>query len=377
MSSPRVFVCAGAGGVGKTTTSAALATLLARQNHKTLLVTVDPARRLAQALGVAVDGSVRPVSSPGLPEHMLFALMPDPKQSTELLIELLFRKSPEALVRFNQNRIYQALQHAMAGIHDLTSLMLIASAAEEQDYEFIVVDTAPSRFGLDFLTYPGRLAQLFEGRAIGWLGTLTDRSRRRDSEPPKAASKSERGFVAWGKKRFEAALSKILDPTTLYDLTSLFGELSLVRNRFAELARAAEQLLLGPNAKFLVVAAPSGAAEADARFVAERLRSLGLRDVPLHAHAILLNRAERRLPNWLPTLMDRADASEPMQHALRELRLELDARRRAADGIERRLEGDYPDTTILRLPTIERRDPTMIVDALAEELAPQLPKLLS
>ena len=305
--------------------------------------------------------------------------MPEPQHSTEVLVGMLFRDVPEAGQRFRENRIYRALQHSMAGIHDLTSLMLIAAALEDRAYRYVVVDTAPSRYGLDFLTYPGRLAQLFEGRAIGFLGTLSGRSRRRESEfPPPIGERppEARGFFAWGKKRLESALSKVLDPDTFYDLTNLFFELAAIRRRFSTLARSAERLLLGNHTQFLTVATPSFGSEADARFIARRLASIHPRSEALGPRAFLLNRSDVGLPDWFQRLDTHHDVSEPMRHTLRDLRGELDARRRAADSIEQRLAADFPHTQIVRLPTIEERDPAAIVQALSNCLAPQLETLL-
>jgi anion-transporting ArsA/GET3 family ATPase len=366
--SPKVFVCAGGGGVGKTTTSAALALALARRQARTLIVTVDPARRLANAMGVAIDPDVHAVHVEGEPQGTLFALMPEPRQSTHTFVELLFEGEPEAYERILDNRIYATLGDALAGIHELVSLMLVARAVEEAKYDYLVIDTAPSRYALDFIRYPGRLADLFEGRAVGWFGNLAQRARAQQAgeEPPT----DERGLLAWGKKRVESAITRILDPRTVLDVTSLFAELALVRHRFAGLARASEELLLGRDARYLIVAAPSGAARADVRFIAKKLDDLEHRPA-----AVLLNRADPTLPDWLATLRAQSGLTLPLEQALGILAAEHDSRRTAGDEMERVFRSELRSNTILRLPTIETRDPTKVVRTLADELAPHLDSL--
>jgi len=366
-SDPRVLVCAGGGGVGKTTAAAALALGLARRGGVTLVVTVDPARRLAQAMGVEVDAEVHLAHIEGT-EKRLYALMPEPRVSTRTFVEVLFHDEPEALERMLENRVYRTLGDALAGIHELVSLMLVARAVEEGAYDYLVVDTAPSRYALDFVSYPGRLAQLLEGRAVGWFGGLAQRAASQAGEP--GPPEDERGLVAWGKKRVESALTRILDPRTIRDLAGLFGELSLVRGRFADLARASERLLLGPDARYVLVAAPSGSAEADARYIAGKLDRLKQKP-----SALLLNRADEATPEWIRALRSAEGGTLPVSRALDRIEEELAARRRAGDTVERSLGRAMPGARTLRLPTVEARDPSHVVRALADCLEPRLDEL--
>ncbi|MEJ7734507.1 MAG: ArsA-related P-loop ATPase [Polyangiaceae bacterium] len=263
---PEVIVCAGGGGVGKTTFSAALALSLARAGKRTLVVTVDPARRLADALGIAIGTEACSVDvEPGL-EGRLHALMPEPESAVRLCLDYVFEGEPEARARVLDNSLYRALEDAIAGVHELLSVVLVARAAELLDVDRVVVDTAPSRHALDFVTYPGRLATLLEGRAMGWLARLTARG----DEAPASA----RGLIAWGKRRVEKALGRVLGPHVLHDLASIFSDLSVVRHRFSAVTRQAEALLLGPSTRFVLVAAPTGSAAADAEYLAQRIEHL-------------------------------------------------------------------------------------------------------
>ncbi|MEC7521072.1 MAG: ArsA-related P-loop ATPase [Myxococcota bacterium] len=360
---PKTVVCAGGGGVGKTTTSAALGLALARQGHRTLVVTVDPARRLASAMGVDVDAAVHEAHvEPGV-EGKLFALMPEPRRSTRTFIELLFEEEPEAKARMLKNRIYLLLADAAAGMHEIVSLMLVAKAIEERTFDYLVVDTAPSRQGLDFVSYPGRLATLYEGRAVTWLGQLAGTGEAEEES-------DGGGLLAAGKKKVEQLFGRLVNPQTLRDLAGLFAELALVKDRFARLARVSEHLLLGPSTRYLVVAAPSGSAAADARFLGRKLKRLGQRPT-----ALVLNRADAGTPDWLAQL-DGAQALPPeLSQALEAVHAELHTRQRQGDALAETLQKDMPGTPTVRLPTLEARDPSRIVRSLADRLAAHLPLL--
>ncbi len=360
MSSPTTIVCAGGGGVGKTTTSAALALALARRGQRTLVVTVDPARRLASAMGVAVDADVHEARvEPGV-EGLLYALMPEPRRSTRTFIDLLFEEEPEAKARMLKNRVYLLLADAAAGMHEVVSLMLVAKAIEEHELDYLIIDTAPSRQGLDFVSYPGRLATLYEGRAVTWLGTL---ARTNAPDEDDDVVEESGGLMAAGRKRVEQLFGKLVNPRTLRDLAGLFAELALVKDRFARLARMSEHLLLGPQTRYLLVAAPSGLAAADARFLARRLKRLGQRPT-----ALVLNRADEGTPAWLAEL-DRAEGLPPeLASALAAVHAELHTRQRSGDLLAESLGRDLPGTAAVRLPTLEAREPSRIVRELADLL---------
>jgi len=362
----QTIVCAGGGGVGKTTTSAALGLALARQGKRTLVVTVDPARRLASAMGVEVGESVHEARvEPGV-EGALFALMPEPRRSTRTFIDLLFAGEPEAKARMLRNRVYLLLADAAAGMHEVVSLMLVAKAIEERELEYLVIDTAPSRQGLDFVAYPGRLATLYEGRAVTWLGNL---ARRGNDDEDGEVRDASGGLLAAGRKRIEALFGKLLDRQTLHDLAGLFAELALVKDRFARLARVSEHLLVGPRTRYLLVAAPTGSASADVHFLARRLKRLGQRPT-----AFVLNRADERTPAWVGDL-----AGSPMppelSAALEAVEAEFATRVRAGNHLALGFEADFPRVPSVRLPTLEARDPSRIVRQLADLLGAHLPLL--
>ena len=364
------IVCAGGGGVGKTTTSAALALALARRQAPTLVVTVDPARRLAQAMGVEIGDTPTQVVMDGEPSGSLWALMPEPRASTTAFVHLLFRDEPAALARVLGNPIYDSLADAMAGVHELVSLILIVDAIAARDYSYLVLDTAPSRHAVDFVSYPGRLTSLLESRALGWFGTLAQRADVAFGESPSSPGDKRtrgRGLLDWGKRRVEGTIAKVLNPTLIGDFTQLFADLNLVRHRFARLARDAESLLLGERAHYALVGVPTRAAQDDVLYLGQRLEHLGS-----EPGVVVLNRADHAGPDWLSALHDDHPMTPRLRETVGKILRERHRRSLTARDMADALAGELHGVPQIRLPTIEARDPAAVVRALADELEPHL-----
>lgn len=356
-----VFVCAGGGGVGKTTVAAALALALAWQGKNTLVVTVDPARRLADAMETPIGSSPKRVPLPASVKGELYALMPDPREAMRTFVEHLFRDELSAMQRLFENRIYTAMADAAAGVHELVSVMLVVRAVEELPLDCVVVDTAPSRYALDLVLYPGRLAALLEGRAVAWFGSLAQRTTSEDDGQGSGGMGSD--VLNWGRKRVENAMGRVLSARAITDVANLFLELARVRERFARLARQAEELLLGETTKFVLVAAPTGAAAADLTYLARKLRKL-----QREATAVILNRADLAAPAWVAEVGNHAGATPALIDAIRQLEEERSARTRAADVMAADIRRRLPLVRQLRLPTVAAEHPAAIVSALAEHL---------
>ena len=160
----RIVVCAGAGGVGKTTTAAAIAMEMAERGLKVVVVTIDPAKRLADSLGLEELGN-EPRRVDGPFEGELWALMLDSKRTFDALIE---RLAPDEATRDEvlSNRIYQQLSSAVAGSQEFTAIAKLYELDQEGGYDLLVLDTPPSRNALDFLDAPKRLTGFFQGRAL-------------------------------------------------------------------------------------------------------------------------------------------------------------------------------------------------------------------
>jgi anion-transporting ArsA/GET3 family ATPase len=168
----RVCVCGGSGGVGKTTTSAAIALGMAAAGAKVAVVTIDPAKRLANALGLAeLENEPRRVEARRLArsglkiEGELWAMMLDPKRTFDELIDRI-APSPERAVEIKANRVYRELSTAVSGSQEFTAVAKLYELDQEGDFDMLVLDTPPSRNALDFLDAPGRLTSFLEGRAM-------------------------------------------------------------------------------------------------------------------------------------------------------------------------------------------------------------------
>jgi len=364
----RLTVCVGGGGVGKTTTSAALALSLARQRRKTLVITVDPARRLADALGTEVGRMAQRVSICPRGDDFLYARMPDTRMSLDDFVEWLFL-DPAQRDRVRNNPAYLELGDSLAGVHELITIGLLQTEIDSGAWDDVVLDTAPSRHALAFLTYPTRLLGLLEARALAWLAALAT-----TADPSKADIKPRTGLFEWGRSKAEAIVGKLVGLDGLRNLSALFADMVSVRERWADLARRTNTMLRHPDTRYLIISAPTGGALADAGFLVTHLQKQGLRP-----SAIVLNRAESDPPACETRVLRALDdgtlvLQDHLQSALRSTLIAMhdehasrsEAARRAIEGLHRIAP---PDTRVIRLPFVHRSEPRAIVLALADAWA--------
>ena len=263
----RVVVVAGSGGVGKTTTSAAIALGLAARGRRVAVVTIDPAQRLAQALGLEELGNEpRRVDPARLGGHglavsgELWAMMLDPKRTFD---DLIARLAPDARTRDDvlANRIYQELSGAVAGSQEFTAIAKLYELDREGDFDVLVLDTPPSRNTLDFLDAPDRLTGFFEGRALKVLLAPTGLAAR---------------VVGRGGSVMFGVLRRVTGVDVLADLSGFFRALGGLIEGFRERAAGIKRLLADPATTFLVVASPEREPVEEAIFFHARLREAGL-----------------------------------------------------------------------------------------------------
>ena len=229
------MVCAGAGGVGKTTTAAAIAMGMAERGLKVAVVTIDPARRLADSLGLEeLDNEPRLVDGPF--EGELWAMMLDSKRTFDALIE---RLAPDEATRDEvlSNRIYQQLSNAVAGSQEFTAIAKLYELDQDGDYDLLVLDTPPSRNALDFLDAPSRLSGFFQGRAIKMFLRPT-------------------GLLGRGTGMVFGLLERLTGVDMLHDLSVFFRALGGMIDGFTERARRVGALLEDPATTFVIVTAP-------------------------------------------------------------------------------------------------------------------------
>ncbi|TYL54878.1 ArsA family ATPase [Nocardioides sp. BGMRC 2183] len=257
----QIVVCCGSGGVGKTTTSAALALRAAEQGRKVVVLTIDPARRLAQSMGIAeLDNTPRPVADvDGTAGGSLDAMMLDMKRTFDEVV--LSQASPEKAEQILANPFYIALSSSFAGTQEYMAMEKLGQIHREHvqgsgDYDLIIVDTPPSRSALDFLDAPERLSSFLDGRFVRLM---------------LAPAKGPARLMTAGFSLITNALTKILGAQFLKDLQTFVAALDTVFGGFRQRAQKTYSLLQADGTAFLVVAAPEPDALREAAYFVERL----------------------------------------------------------------------------------------------------------
>jgi anion-transporting ArsA/GET3 family ATPase len=275
-----IIVCCGSGGVGKTTTSAALALRAAERGRKVVVLTIDPAKRLAQSMGIEqLDNTPRPVT--GLRTNAkgnrkgggLDAMMLDMKRTFDEVVES--QATPEKARQILDNPFYIALSSSFAGTQEYMAMeklgQIHADARREGTYDLIVVDTPPSRSALDFLDAPERLSSFLDGRFIRLLLT-----------PAKGPAR----VMTAGLGLITGALNKVLGAQVLRDMQTFVAAFDTLFGGFRQRAQKTFELLQADGTAFLVVAAPEPDALREAAYFVERLAD---DDMPLAG--LVVNRA--------------------------------------------------------------------------------------
>ena len=256
-----VIVCTGSGGVGKTTSAAALALAAAAQGRRTIVLTIDPAKRLAQSLGLsALDNSPRPVKG----VDGLEAMMLDMKRTFDEVIERHASDAQRAS-RIKGNRFYQQLSNSLAGTQEYMAMEKLYDLHNSGVYDCIVIDTPPTRNALDFLDAPKRLTDFLEGRFL-----------RMFLAPGLAAGKIATRAAGFGAGLFMRAAGRLTGQAVLGDLAEFFQSFEGMYEGFKQRAQDVYRLLQSPGSAFVVVASPEGPALREARFFLQRLAQDGM-----------------------------------------------------------------------------------------------------
>lgn len=277
----RIIVCCGAGGVGKTTIAASLGLRAAEAGRRVVVLTIDPARRLAQSLGLSeLDNTPRPVSGFDTKAGgTLDAMMLDMKRTFDEVVEA--HATPEKAQQILANPFYQAVSSSFAGTQEYMAMeklgQLRARAASEDTWDLIVVDTPPSRSALDFLDAPKRLGSFLDGRFIRLL-----------MAPAKAGGRAYLKVFSSGVTMATSVMSKILGGQVLQDVQTFVAALDTMFGGFRERADKTYALLKNPETAFVVVAAPERDALREASYFIDRLDQEGM---PLAG--VVVNRIQR------------------------------------------------------------------------------------
>ena len=279
VSGHRVVVSAGSGGVGKTTVAASLALWGSLGGRRTVVLTIDPARRLATSLGLETLGSV-PHEIPaqlfrdqGLtPTGSLSAMMLDQKGAWDALVE---RHAPaEARTRILENPFYQHLSQTFAGSQEYMAIEQLCLLAESGDYDLIVVDTPPTRHALDFLEAPQRLGDFLDKSVVKWFV-------RPYFNAGWSALRAVNRSVGFLMRRIEQATGI----SALAEISDFFTSMSGLFENFQARIEKAYEVLRGPQTAFVLVSSPEEQVLGDAEYLSTKMAALRM---PLKG--VVLNR---------------------------------------------------------------------------------------
>ncbi|MGZ8749244.1 MAG: ArsA family ATPase [Pseudonocardia sp.] len=358
----RIVVCCGSGGVGKTTTSAALAVRAADRGRRVAVLTIDPARRLAQALGLAELGN-EPGRVAGVPEARtvldarsaeaprdvldarsgepprgeLHAMMLDMRRTFDEMVQT--HTTPDRADKILANPFYQTISTSFSGTQEYMAMEKLGQLAATGKWDLIVVDTPPSRSALDFLDAPQRMSTFLDGRMIRLL-----------SSPARMGGRSLRKVLGAGFSLFTRAVSTILGGQLLADASAFVQAFDTMFGGFRERATATYALLRSPGTAFVVIASPEPDALREAAYFVDRLRT---EDMPLAG--LVLNRTHPVLaPLSATRARDVADELNGTPLAAAVLRLHADRVDRAAreDRLLARFSRAHPAVAVTRVPAV-------------------------
>ncbi|MEU7633532.1 ArsA family ATPase [Nocardia sp. NPDC049220] len=338
--SARVVVCCGSGGVGKTTTAAAIALRAAEQGRKVVVLTIDPARRLAQSLGVAeLDNSPQRVTLGPEAKGELHAMMLNMRRTFDDMV--LEHTSAEKAEQIFANPFYQTVASSFGGTQEYMAMEKLGQLAHRGEWDLIVVDTPPSRNALDFLDAPKRLNNFLNGRMIRVI-----------MAPGRGVTRLVTGAMSLAVR----AVSTIVGGQMLKDASNFLQSLDSLFGGFQDRADRTFAMLSKPGTHFLVVAAAEPDALREASFFVDRLSSDGM---PLAG--LVLNRTHPALSS-LPadhalTAADQLVESDPLSAAV----LRVHAHRMATDRREQHL--------LHRFTSAHPRVPIVTVTALPFEVS--------
>jgi TRC40/GET3/ArsA family transport-energizing ATPase len=325
-----ICVCAGAGGVGKTTTSAAIAVGMARRGLKVAVLTIDPARRLADSLGLPEIGNEErriELDAPG----ELWAMMLDAKTTFD---EIVAKHAPDASTReaVLSNRIYKELSTAVAGSQEYMAMEKLHELHEEGRYDLLVLDTPPTRNALDFLDAPDRLSRFIDSRSLQFF---------------LAPSRTGLKIFSRGTGMLFSILKRVTGVDLLKDLSDFFASFGDMAQGFRERAKAVKELLADDRTTFVLVTSPAHEAIEEAKFFRDRLEEAGM---PFGA--VIVNRMHVEEPgedesdlaeSLGPELAEKVAANFEDFHALAV---------RDRENVER-LTGDMGDRPLIIVPYLD------------------------
>jgi anion-transporting ArsA/GET3 family ATPase len=349
----RIIVCCGSGGVGKTTIAAAIGLRAAERGRHVVVLTVDPARRLAQSMGLtSLDNTPRPVTGVRLgrsghpdgaePPGSMHAMMLDMKRTFDEIVES--HADPDRAAQILANPFYESLSSSFAGTQEYMAMEKLGQLRRADEWDLIVVDTPPSRSALDFLDAPQRLGRFLDGRLLRLLVA-----------PAKLGGRSGLRILNAGFSMVTGVITKIIGSQLLRDVQTFISAMDTMFGGFRERAEYTYRLLRAPGTAFLVIATPEPDALREASYFVERLE---LDEMPLAG--LILNRVHRSPAARLSAARSLAAAetlqgledTESMALGIAALRLHAERMRQAESErkLARRFTAAHPLVPVAQIP---------------------------
>jgi anion-transporting ArsA/GET3 family ATPase len=349
VASHRIVVCLGSGGVGKTTTSAAIALRAAMEGRRVLCLTIDPAKRLANSLGLSeLSGEEQAIdpalfAESGLPcKGSLSAMMLDMKHTFDELVER-YATTPAQKQRILDNRIYQYVSTSLAGTQEYMAMEKLHAVRSDQRFDLIVLDTPPTTNALDFLEAPQRLVGAIDSPVMRWF-------------VQQMQTRSSLGMLGKGAAFVLRGLAKFTGVEFLEHVGEFVTDINEMFGGFRERAKAVYQDLRGPDVAFLIVTSPSPLAVGEAAFFSRKLNEYGI-----EPRAVVVNRVNApidvsgapdadALRAHLPTDVDAVALRRAMQTAADDQNA---VARRDREGIRRLRERIGSSMTFTEVPALQ------------------------
>jgi len=331
-----IVVTCGSGGVGKTTTAAAMALWAADAGRNVAVLTIDPAKRLAQSLGLReLDNDPRPVDVPlADPDGRLSAMMLDTRRTFDEMVSN--HATPERAQAILANPFYKVISTSFSGTQEYMAMEKLANLAGTGQFDLIVVDTPPSRSALDFLDAPQRLSSFMDGRMIKLLAT---------------PSRGVMRLVGAGFALFSKAVTTILGGQMLADAAQFVQLFEDMFGGFRERAQATYELLRAPGTKFVVVSIPAADALREASYFTDRLRT---ERMPLAG--LVHNRTPPPLAELAAgaaqVAATRLESSAPLASAVLDIHVQRLAVRAAEVHMRARFDRVHSDLPVVEVPSL-------------------------
>jgi anion-transporting ArsA/GET3 family ATPase len=320
----KVIVCIGSGGEGKTTVSASLGVWGALQGKKVLVLTVDPARRLATTFGLKDDGTDQKIDFPEASGE-LWASVLNSKKTFDDFVKKAASKGVDSQAIL-KNKLYQQLSTTLSGSQEFTALEKLYSAFESQKYDLIILDTPPTKHAIDFLKAPQKISTLFSEPIAKWF----KQSR---------ATNLMQHFLQFGTQKVLSALQTLTGSDFVSELRDFFVSIESWQSRLEERTTKVNQLLLSDDTVFNLVTAFDSAKIQEAKAFSQEIRSNGYK-----LKVLTINRS---YPNWLPIPFN---TGTPIDRFCQRLNQYYEARLRALHSMT----DSINDLEILMLPEYDQ-----------------------